>query len=158
MDPLRTVIKTLRRCVGKLCPPHSPRFLFTPCRPEHRAINKKCFTRIIFVDLFKSHRAGSLFANGRATSPPTHPRAFQLSKEHVKYHPASKNRTHMEPLRTRDKDIVFASREGLCPPNPTLSFYAVQACFQKHRTINKNCFKRIVVIDFVKSIMQAVFL
>ena len=90
--------------------------------------------------------------------PPTHPRAFQLSKEHVKYHPASKNRTHMEPLRTRDKDIVFANREGLCPSQPNAFFLCRAGRFLEHRTINKNCFKRIVVIDFVKSIMQAVFL
>ena len=41
------------------------------------------------------------------------------------------------------------------PPNPPLSFYAVQACFEEHRTINKNCLKQIVVIGLFKPFMQA---
>ena len=42
-------------------------------------------------------------------------------------------------------------------PTPPLSFYAVQACFKKHRTINKNWFKHIVVIQLFKPIMHAVY-
>ena len=42
------------------------------------------------------------------------------------------------------------------PPTPALSFYAVQACFREHRTLNKTWFKHIVVIS--KPIMQAVYL
>ena len=64
----------------------------------------------------------------------------------------------MDPLRTRDKDIVFANGGGAAPPPPTpppLSFYAVQACFEEHRTINKNCLKQIVVIGLFKPFMQA---
>ena len=38
---------------------------------EHCIINNTCFAHIIVIDLFKHHRAGSLFANGGATSPPT---------------------------------------------------------------------------------------
>ena len=30
------------------------------------------------------------------------------------------------------------------PATPPHSFYAVQACFEEHRTINKNCLKQIV--------------
>ena len=38
---------------------------------EHCIISKTCFARIIVIDLFKFHRAGSLFANGGAAFPPT---------------------------------------------------------------------------------------
>ena len=41
------------------------------CFQEHRTINKTCFARIIVIDPFKSHRAGSLFANAGVASPPT---------------------------------------------------------------------------------------
>ena len=56
----------------------------------------------------------------------------------------------MDPLRTHDTDIVFANGGGYPPP-----FYAVQACFEEHRTINKSCLKQIVVIDLFESFMQA---
>ena len=46
---------------------------------EHCIINKTCFARIIVIDLFKYHRAGSLFANGGATSPQP-PFSFKLCK------------------------------------------------------------------------------
>ena len=45
--------------------------------------------------------------------------------------------------------------EAAPPPTPLLSFYAVQACFEEHRTINKNCLKQIVVIGLFKPFMQA---
>ena len=53
----------------------------------------------------------------------------------------------MDLLRTRDKDFVFANGGAAPPPTPPLSFYAVQACFQEHRTMNKNWFKHVGVIE-----------
>ena len=41
------------------------------CFQEHRTINKTCFACIIVIDLFNSHRAGSLSANAGVASPPT---------------------------------------------------------------------------------------
>ena len=50
-------------------------------------------------------------------------------------------------IRTRDKDFVFANGGAAPPPTPPLCFYAVQACFQEHRTMNKNWFKHVGVIE-----------
>ena len=82
-------------------------------------------------DLSKTH---ALFANGGATSPEAR---WTLS----------------EPVT-----CVCKWGGGLRPSTPPLSFYAVQACFQKHRTINKTCFTSIIVIELFKPIMLAVHL
>ena len=47
----------------------------------------------------------------------------------------------MNPLRTCEKDVEFANGGLRPPPTPSLSFWAVQACFQEHRTMNKTCVK-----------------
>ena len=60
----------------------------------------------------------------------------------------------MNPLRTRHNDVVFANWGGgglRPPPTPPLSFYAVQACFQEHRTLNKTCIKHETVLEPVKT-------
>ena len=44
------------------------------------------------------------------------------------------------------------------PPNPPLSFYAAQACFQEHRIINTTCFTSIIVLELFKPITLAVHL
>ena len=149
---------------------------------EHCIISKTCFALIV-IDLFKYHRAGSLFANGGAafpptpglakteatwtfstphagslfanggaTSPPT-PRFFKLCKKTSSIILPAKP----EPIWTGSEPVL----KTLClqtggggpapPPTPLLSFYAVPACFQEHRTMNKNWFKHIEVIDLFKN-------
>ena len=50
------------------------------------------------------------------------------------------------------KTLCLQTGGGACPPpTPLLSFYAVPACFQEHRTMNKNWFKHIEVIDLFKN-------
>ena len=51
----------------------------------------------------------------------------------------------------RELDVVFESG-GLRPPpppNPPLSFQAVQACFQEHGTIKKNCVRHMLASSFL---------
>ena len=65
----------------------------------------------------------------------------------------------MAPFRTRDKDVVCANAGGLRPPpTPQFSFYAVQACFQEHRTISKTGFTRTTVIELFNPTTLAVHL
>ena len=67
------------------------------------------------------------------------------------------SRSHMGPFRTRDLCLQMGG--GAAPPqSPQLSFYAAQACFQKHRTINTACFTSITVLELFKPIMLAVHL
>ena len=97
-------------------------------------MNKNWFKHIEVIDLFKSHHACSLFANGGATSPEA---VWALS----------------EPV------TCVCKWGGAAPPqSPQLSFYAAQACFQKHRTINTACFTSITVLELFKPIMLAVHL
>ena len=45
-------------------------------------------------------------------------------------------------------------QKGGLPPthsNAPLSFYAAQACFREHRTINTTCFKHIVLAELFKT-------
>ena len=58
---------------GAAPPPNPPVFVNTVQAffQEHCITSKTCFARIIVIDLFKYHRAGSLFANGGAAFPPT---------------------------------------------------------------------------------------
>ena len=44
------------------------------------------------------------------------------------------------------------------PQTPRFSFYAVQACFQEHRTISKTGFTRTTVIELFNPVMLAVHL
>ena len=53
---------------------------------------------------------------------------------------------------------MFAKAGGVCPPIPRLSFCAVQACFQEHRTISKTGFTRTTVIELFNPVMLAVHL
>ena len=96
-------------------------------------MNKNCFKHIEVIDLFKSHHACSLFANAGATSP----EAIWAFSEPV---------------------TCVCKMGGAAPPQSPLSFYAVQACFQKHRTINTTCFTSIIVLELFKPIMLAVHL
>ena len=67
------------------------------------------------------------------------------------------SRSHMDPFRTRDLCLQMGG--GSAPPqSPPLSFYAAQACFQKHRTINTTCFTSIIVLELFKPITLAVHL
>ena len=50
-----------------------------------------------------SHHTGCLFANAGVAFPPTPPRYFLAVQDRCSYHPRSKDKTHMDPLRTRDK-------------------------------------------------------
>ena len=79
---------------------------------------------------------------------------FSAEQGRFEHHPASKDRTHMDPHRTRHKDVVFANGGGgggLRPPPtplpPRLSFQAVQACVQEHHTMNKTCTKHKTVLE-----------
>ena len=131
------VIKTL--CLqmgGGLPPPPTPPLSFyavQACFQEHRTMNKNCFKHIEVIDLFKSHHACGLFANAGATSP----EAIWAFSEPV---------------------TCVCKMGGAAPPQSPLSFYAVQACFQKHRTINTTCFTSIIVLELFKPIMLAVHL
>ena len=89
------------------------------CFQEHRTMNKDWFKHIEVIDLFKSHHACSLFANGGATSP--------------------------EAIWTLSVPVTCVCKSR----SPPLSFYAAQACFQKHRTINTTCFTSIIVLDLL---------
>ena len=76
---------------------------------------------------------------------------FQAVQYRFRYHLAGKDRTHMNPLRTRHKDVVFANGGAACAPQPPLSFSAVQACFHEHRTMNKTCIKHKTVLELLKT-------
>ena len=86
-------------------PPHSRLSFYAvqACFQEHRTINTTRFTRIIVIDLFKSHRASSLFANGGG-----YVRAFsKLCQNTSSIILPATNRSHMDPLKTRDKDCKW---------------------------------------------------
>ena len=106
-----------------------------------------------------------------AAPPPNPPQA------NFKYLRTSKDRTHMDPLRTRDKGVC---KWGRLPPNPPAFFLmpyrfknpepvingvcklgglrpphhpprlknTMQPGSQESRTINKNCIKHVVVMAF----------
>ena len=98
-----------------------------------------------------SNHAGSLFANGGATSPPTPP-LFKLCKKTSNIILPAKT----EPTWTGSEPVIKTlclQMGGVCAPplTPRAFFYAVHACFQEHRTMNKNCFKHIEVIDLFKA-------
>ena len=112
---------------GGGCAPSTPplsSYAVQACFQEHRTMNKNWFKHIEVIDLFKSHHACSLFANGGATSPEA---IWALS----------------EPVTCVCKWGGWAAP----PQSPQLSFYAAQACFQKHRTINTACFTSITVLE-----------
>ena len=164
MAPFRTRDKDVV-CAngGGGCAPPTPPVSFYAVQAffqEHCIINKTCFARIIVIDLFKYHPAGSLFANGGATSPPT-PVFFQAVQGHIKYHPASQNRTHMDPesLSEPMTKRLCLQMGGAAPPNPTAFFLRRAGLLsQEHRTMNKNWFKHIEVIDLFNPTMHAVYL
>ena len=52
----------------------------------------------------------------------------------------------------RELVVVFESGGGCAPSPPQpppLSFQAVQACFQEHRTIKKNCVRHMLASSFL---------
>ena len=58
----------------------------------------------------------------------------------------------MDPFRTRHKDDYVCKWGGwFAPPTPRLSFQAVQACCQEHRTMNKTCIKHKTVLELFKA-------
>ena len=74
-----------------------------------------------------------------------------------KYLRTSKDRTHMDPLRTRDKGVgKWVGLRPPPPPNPPAFFNTMQAGFQENHTINKNCVKHVVVMAFKSSYRQFV--
>ena len=75
-------------------------------------MNKTCIKHETVLELFKTHHRGSLFPIGEVVP-------FFLAVQHrFRYHLAGKDRTHMNPLRTRHNDVVFANGGGLRPPQP----------------------------------------
>ena len=88
------------------------------CFQEHHAMNKTCTKHRIGLELFKTHLHGILF-------PIAEVRPQKKAEQgRFEYHPASKDRTHMDPFRTRHNDVVFANGGGgaALRPTPALSF------------------------------------
>ena len=78
-------------------------------------MNKTCIkheTDETVLELFKTHHRGSLFPIGEVVP------LFLAVQHRFRYHIAGKDRTHMNPLRTRHNDVVFANGGGLRPPQP----------------------------------------
>ena len=91
--------------------------------------------------------------------PPQPPCFFQAVQGHIKYHPASQNRTHMDPESLSEPMTKrLCLQMGGSAPNQPLSDYAVQPCFQEHHTISKTGFTRTTVIELSNPIMLAVHL
>ena len=101
-------------------------------------MNKNCVKHIVVIELIQTHDAGILLANGGGVAsiptPVFRTRLLQVSS-------------------CRELGVVFESGGGAAlppPPNPPpLSFQAVQACFQEHRTIKKNCVRHMLASSFL---------
>ena len=107
------------------------------CFQEHRTISKTGFTRTTVIELFNPVML-AVHLRTAGLRPPQPPHFFKLYKATSSIMLPAKNRTHMALFRTCDKDVVCANGGGCDSP---LFLYAVQICFQEHRTINQNCFK-----------------
>ena len=110
-------------------------------------MNKTCTKHKIVLELLKTHQRGSLFPIGEVC-----PLLLYAEQGRFEYHPASKDRTHVDPLRTRHKDVVFASGGGggllgCASPNPP-AFFSSRA---EHRTMNKTCIKHKTVLELFKA-------
>ena len=66
----------------------------------------------IVLELFKTPHRGSLFPIGEVLP------LFLAVQHRFRYHLAGKDRTHMNPLRTRHSDVVFANGGGGAAPPP----------------------------------------
>ena len=141
MTPFRTRDKDVV-CAnggGGLHPPSKPPVSFYAVQAffqEHCIINKTCIARIFVIHVFKYHRAGSLFANWGGDVPPN-PRAFLSCARPRQVSSCQQNRTHIWTLSEPMTKRLCLQMGGAAPPQSSpLSFYAVQACFQEHRTIS----------------------
>ena len=78
-------------------------------------MEKTCTKHKIVSELFNTHHRGSLFPIGEVVP-------LVLAVQHrFRYHLAGKDRTHMNPLKTRHNDVVFANGGGAAPlPTPPL--------------------------------------
>ena len=75
-------------------------------------MEKTCTKHKIVSELFNTHHRGSLFPIGEVVP-------LVLAVQHrFRYHLAGKDRTHMNPLKTRHNDVVFANGGGLRPSQP----------------------------------------
>ena len=79
-------------------------------------MKKTCTKHKSVVELFKTHHRSSLFPIGEVVL------LFLAVQHRFRYHLAGKDRTHMNPLRTRHNDVVFANVGAAPPPTPPLSF------------------------------------
>ena len=77
-------------------------------------MKKTCTKHKIDLELFKTHHRGSLFAIGEVVL------LFLAVKSRFRYHLSGKDRTYMNPFRTRHNDVVFVN--GGAAPTPRLSF------------------------------------
>ena len=101
-------------------------------------MNKNYGKHIVVIELIKTHDAGILLANGGGLRP-LQPPLFFLRRTRP-----------LQVSSCRELDVVFESG-GVAPPppNPPLSFQAVQACFQEHGTIKKNCVRHMLASSFL---------
>ena len=101
-------------------------------------MNKNYGKHIVVIELIKTHDAGILLANGGGVASTPTP-AFFLKRTRP-----------LQVSSCRELDVVFESGGGAAPPpTPSLSFQAVQACFQEHRTIKKNCVRHMLASSFL---------
>ena len=101
-------------------------------------MNKNYVKHIVVVELIKAHDAGILLANGGGGRVHSNP-GFFLRRTRP-----------LQASSCRELDVVFESGGGAAPPpTPSLSFQAVQACFQEHRTIKKNCVRHMLASSFL---------
>ena len=108
-----------------------PRVIFKLCKIA-AAIIPATKTKPIWTP---SEPVIKVFANGGGLRPRPTPRFFNTMQANFKYLRTSKDRTHMDPLRTRDKGVCkWGGGCALRPPTPPLFFDATQAGFQKPRT------------------------
>ena len=114
MDPIRTRHKDVVFANGgRPSPPTNPPLSFEAvqaCFQEHNTMKKTCTKHKIVLELFKTHHRGSLFPIGEVVP------LFLVVQHRFRYHLAGKDGTHMNPVRTRHNDVVFANGGGAPQP------------------------------------------
>ena len=125
---------------------------------EHCIINKTCFARIIVIEPVQVPSCRQSICK-RGSYVPPNPRFLLSCARPRQVSSCQQKQNPYEPFQNpRQRGCVCKWGGGCAAPNPTLSVYAVQACFQEHRNISKTGFTRTTVIELFIPIMLAVHL
>ena len=107
------------------------------CFQKHHTMNKTCTKLRIVLEFFEDSSSRHSVSKLGGTS-----RLIKLSKVASSIILPAKT----EPIWTLPEPVIKTlclqmGGGGFASPNPPLSFQAVQACCQEHRTMNKTCIK-----------------